>query len=287
MTDNVCCRFDRRGLPRFPDSARGAGGGEAGRGGGGGAFSPADLAAGALRQRQRDLLEDMMNARDSLRLGTRPAPNRPPQSPGATHAPASAATPAPDPAATPAPAPSTAAAPSTALAVAAAATAAATPFPSTPPALLRLSPVSTASSSTRAAGSMDAQKGRPEPLDAKDLVLGCECKICFGQVADTLLLPCAHLAICRWCADQIGAKSKSQSQSQPYSRYQDGGGGGGGGGSGSWDESYRLLHRYEQQQTRFGPLSHLQPQALCPVCRAGVVDRVWSPPPVCLSVVWC
>ncbi|RPB05190.1 hypothetical protein L873DRAFT_1825352 [Choiromyces venosus 120613-1] len=36
--------------------------------------------------------------------------------------------------------------------------------------------------------------------------LDCECKICFGQIADTVLLPCSHLAICTWCANQMGIR---------------------------------------------------------------------------------
>ncbi|KAA8907452.1 hypothetical protein FN846DRAFT_947080 [Sphaerosporella brunnea] len=58
--------------------------------------------------------------------------------------------------------------------------------------------------------SLDTQKGRPPPLESEDMKLECECKICFGQIADTLLLPCAHLVVCQWCADQIGAKTKDQ-----------------------------------------------------------------------------
>lgn len=45
--------------------------------------------------------------------------------------------------------------------------------------------------------SLDNQKGRPEPLESEDMKLDCECKICFGQIADTLLLPCSHLVICQ------------------------------------------------------------------------------------------
>lgn len=37
---------------------------------------------------------------------------------------------------------------------------------------------------------------RPPPLEPESLVLDCECKVCFGQVADTVLLPCSHLVLC-------------------------------------------------------------------------------------------
>ena len=43
---------------------------------------------------------------------------------------------------------------------------------------------------------LDADETRPEPLEMDQMKLDCECKICFGQIADTLLLPCNHLAIC-------------------------------------------------------------------------------------------
>jgi len=58
---------------------------------------------------------------------------------------------------------------------------------------------------------LDGQKGRPEPLEEADMKLDSECKICFGQIADTVLMPCAHLVICQWCADQIGARTRDRS----------------------------------------------------------------------------
>ncbi|KAK9238334.1 hypothetical protein V1525DRAFT_401272 [Lipomyces kononenkoae] len=44
---------------------------------------------------------------------------------------------------------------------------------------------------------------RPEPLPPDQLTINIECKICFSQIADTVFLPCAHLAVCEWCADEI------------------------------------------------------------------------------------
>lgn len=41
---------------------------------------------------------------------------------------------------------------------------------------------------------------RPPPLEPEALVLDCECKVCFGQVADTVLLPCSHLVLCGVCS---------------------------------------------------------------------------------------
>lgn len=44
---------------------------------------------------------------------------------------------------------------------------------------------------------------RPPPLDPESLVLDCECKVCFGQVADTVLLPCSHLVLCGVCIPSV------------------------------------------------------------------------------------
>jgi len=43
---------------------------------------------------------------------------------------------------------------------------------------------------------------RPEPLDDDQLTVKLECKICLSQLADTACLPCGHLSMCSWCADQ-------------------------------------------------------------------------------------
>ncbi|KAK9325481.1 hypothetical protein V1517DRAFT_314268 [Lipomyces orientalis] len=47
------------------------------------------------------------------------------------------------------------------------------------------------------------RKNRPEPLPSEQLTVNIECKVCFAQVADTVFLPCTHLAVCEWCADEI------------------------------------------------------------------------------------
>ncbi|KAF2086439.1 hypothetical protein K490DRAFT_9207, partial [Saccharata proteae CBS 121410] len=40
-----------------------------------------------------------------------------------------------------------------------------------------------------------------------------ECKVCFSQCADTALLPCGHMVMCRWCADiQIPARPNDHTQ---------------------------------------------------------------------------
>ncbi|KAI9678453.1 MAG: hypothetical protein M1829_002051 [Trizodia sp. TS-e1964] len=38
--------------------------------------------------------------------------------------------------------------------------------------------------------------GRPAPLEDEEMNINLGCKICFSQIADTLILPCAHLCMC-------------------------------------------------------------------------------------------
>lgn len=44
--------------------------------------------------------------------------------------------------------------------------------------------------------------GRPEPKETEELTVNLECRICMSQVVDTVLLPCGHAILCRWCAEQ-------------------------------------------------------------------------------------
>lgn len=51
---------------------------------------------------------------------------------------------------------------------------------------------------------LDSNQERPAAIEEdKDFWMKLECKICFTQVSDVALLPCGHLAICRWCADVV------------------------------------------------------------------------------------
>ncbi|KAF2420292.1 hypothetical protein EJ08DRAFT_551829, partial [Tothia fuscella] len=34
------------------------------------------------------------------------------------------------------------------------------------------------------------------------MTVSLKCQICYSQVADVACLPCGHLSMCRWCADQ-------------------------------------------------------------------------------------
>lgn len=50
---------------------------------------------------------------------------------------------------------------------------------------------------------LDVQNdGRPEPKETKDLSINLECRVCMSQFVDTVLLPCGHAILCRWCAEQ-------------------------------------------------------------------------------------
>ncbi|EAW12800.1 C3HC4 finger protein [Aspergillus clavatus NRRL 1] len=48
----------------------------------------------------------------------------------------------------------------------------------------------------------DAKDGRPEPKEDDELTVNLECKICMSQLVDTVMLPCGHAILCRWCAEQ-------------------------------------------------------------------------------------
>ncbi|KAL5002840.1 hypothetical protein BDV10DRAFT_191208 [Aspergillus recurvatus] len=49
---------------------------------------------------------------------------------------------------------------------------------------------------------------RPEPKETEEMTINMECKICMGQTVDTVLLPCGHAILCRWCADELMPSSK-------------------------------------------------------------------------------
>lgn len=44
--------------------------------------------------------------------------------------------------------------------------------------------------------------GRPDPKETDELTVNMECKSCMTQLVDTVLLPCGHAILCRWCAAQ-------------------------------------------------------------------------------------
>lgn len=44
---------------------------------------------------------------------------------------------------------------------------------------------------------------RPGNMKEEDLKIMADCKVCYGQIADMVLLPCAHLALCQWCAETV------------------------------------------------------------------------------------
>ncbi|KAB8075936.1 hypothetical protein BDV29DRAFT_155177 [Aspergillus leporis] len=56
----------------------------------------------------------------------------------------------------------------------------------------------------------DQKDGRPEPKEDKDLTVNLECKICMSQLVDTVLIPCGHAILCRWCAEQHTRPDRSR-----------------------------------------------------------------------------
>lgn len=59
---------------------------------------------------------------------------------------------------------------------------------------------------------------RPEPLEDEQMMVKLECKICLSQIADTAVLPCGHLSMCTWCADQC-LPVKEGDKTRPQSRH--------------------------------------------------------------------
>ncbi|KAK7206192.1 hypothetical protein BZA70DRAFT_275982 [Myxozyma melibiosi] len=49
----------------------------------------------------------------------------------------------------------------------------------------------------------------PPPLEPEELVVNVECKICFAQVANIVFLPCAHLAVCEYCAESHAPEGRN------------------------------------------------------------------------------
>ncbi|KAE9991444.1 hypothetical protein EG327_011673 [Venturia inaequalis] len=61
---------------------------------------------------------------------------------------------------------------------------------------------------------LDIADERPEAKTDEEMMVKVECKICLSQVADTACLPCGHLCMCSWCADQA-VPVKSEDRTRP------------------------------------------------------------------------
>ena len=48
---------------------------------------------------------------------------------------------------------------------------------------------------------LDDPRRPPATTDSEQLKINAECKVCMVQLVDTVLLPCGHIALCRWCAE--------------------------------------------------------------------------------------
>ncbi|CBX97460.1 hypothetical protein IAQ61_007133 [Plenodomus lingam] len=51
--------------------------------------------------------------------------------------------------------------------------------------------------------SLDNQPDRPPPATDAEMTKLLACQVCYQQLADTALLPCGHMVMCRWCADVV------------------------------------------------------------------------------------
>ncbi|KAK9449802.1 uncharacterized protein V1518DRAFT_372475 [Limtongia smithiae] len=50
---------------------------------------------------------------------------------------------------------------------------------------------------------VEEPKPRPNDMTAEELIVDIGCRVCFAQIANVVFLPCAHLAVCEYCADSI------------------------------------------------------------------------------------
>ncbi|KAI4199950.1 MAG: hypothetical protein LQ350_004302 [Teloschistes chrysophthalmus] len=55
----------------------------------------------------------------------------------------------------------------------------------------------------RPAASLDNDTTRPGPLSEEAKMVKMECKICFAQISNHVILPCGHCCLCKWCCDQL------------------------------------------------------------------------------------
>ncbi|KAK5046246.1 hypothetical protein LTR84_008389 [Exophiala bonariae] len=55
---------------------------------------------------------------------------------------------------------------------------------------------------------IDTQTSRPAARNPEELTVSVACQICREQVVDTLLEPCMHIALCRWCSEIIQQQSR-------------------------------------------------------------------------------
>lgn len=61
---------------------------------------------------------------------------------------------------------------------------------------------------------LDVTSDRPEPKSDEAMTAKLSCQVCYTQIADTAVLPCGHLAMCRWCAD-MAVPGRTNDWSQP------------------------------------------------------------------------
>lgn len=55
---------------------------------------------------------------------------------------------------------------------------------------------------------IDVQASRPPPLENDEMTANIACRVCHEQKIDTLLEPCMHLAMCRWCTEVLQERTR-------------------------------------------------------------------------------
>lgn len=55
---------------------------------------------------------------------------------------------------------------------------------------------------------IDEQTSRPAAKSSEDLTVSIACQVCHEQRVDTLLEPCMHISICRWCCDILRQQAR-------------------------------------------------------------------------------
>ena len=63
---------------------------------------------------------------------------------------------------------------------------------------------------------IDEQTQRPTALSFEEMKVNIACHICAEQKSDTLLLPCSHLSICRWCVAILRDRARSERRENPH-----------------------------------------------------------------------
>lgn len=59
--------------------------------------------------------------------------------------------------------------------------------------------------------------GRPDAKESSEMMIKLECKICMGQLIDTVIIPCGHAVLCQWCAE-LHVPTKENDPTRPVQK---------------------------------------------------------------------